>query len=69
MVNVNNELIRGETGWSTFEEIEAMAMATWLLKIVFSENRMADLGISYLLEIGCKSVWLARCRHYVINLV
>ena len=26
MRNVRNELIRGETGWSTFEEREANAM-------------------------------------------
>ena len=35
VVNVKNELIRGETGWSTFEEREAKAMASWLLRILF----------------------------------
>ena len=40
VLNVKNELIRGETGWSTFEE---NAMASRFLRIVFSENRMADL--------------------------
>ena len=44
MVNVKNELVRGET----FEEREAKAMA-----IVFSENRMGDLGRACLFEIGC----------------
>ena len=63
VVNVKNELVRGETGWSTFEEREAKAMVSWLLRIVFSENRMADLGRACLLEIGCKSGWWARCRH------
>ena len=65
VVNVKNELIRGETGWSTFEEREAKVMASWLLRIVFSENRMADLGRACLLEIWCKSGWWARCRHYM----
>ena len=36
-VNAKNELIRGETGWSTFEEREAKAMASLLLRIVFNE--------------------------------
>ena len=35
MVNVKNELIRGETGWSTFEEREAKVMSSWLLQIIF----------------------------------
>ena len=38
-------------------------MASWLLRIVFSGNRMADLGSAYLLEIRCKSGWWAWCRH------
>ena len=29
--NVRNELIRGETGWSTFEEKEAKVMMEWML--------------------------------------
>ena len=43
MVNVNYELVGGETGWSTSEERKAKALTSWLLRIVFSENRMADL--------------------------
>ena len=49
VVNVKNELIRGETVWSIFEEREAKAMVSWLLRIVFSENLMADLGRASLL--------------------
>ena len=63
MVNVKNKLIIEETGWSTFEEREANAMASWLLRIVFSVNRMADLSRACLLEIGCKAGWWSRCRH------
>ena len=55
MVNVKNELIRGETGWSIFVDREANAMASWLLLIVFIENQMSDLGRACLFEIGCKS--------------
>ena len=63
MMNVKNELIRGETGWSYFKDREAKKMASCLLRIVFSENQMSDLGRACLLEIGCKSGWWARCRH------
>ena len=58
--NVKNEFIRGETGWSSFEESEAMV--AWLLRVVFGEHRMSVLGRAYLLEIGCNSRWWARCR-------
>ena len=34
VVNVRNELIRGETRWSTFEEREAKAMVKWMLRVV-----------------------------------
>ena len=36
MGNVRNELIRGETGWSTFEEREAKAK--WMLRVVFDRE-------------------------------
>ena len=49
--NVKNELQRGETGLSSFEEGEAMAMVSWLLRVVFGEH----LGRASLLEIGCNS--------------
>ena len=63
VVNFKNELVRGETGWSTFDEREPKAMVSWLLRIVFSENQIFDLGRACLLEIRCKSGWCARCRH------
>ena len=37
-------------------------MVSRLLRVVFSENLMSDLGRTYLLEIGCNSRWWARCR-------
>ena len=42
--NVRNKLIRGETGWSTFEEREAKAMVKLLLRVVFEENLMSEIG-------------------------
>ena len=74
VLNVKNELIRllfiiiiiiirVETGCSSFEERGAKVIASWFLRIVFSENIMSDLGRACLLEIGCKSEWCARCRH------
>ena len=38
VVKIKNELIRGETGWSSFEEREQQS------RIVFCENQMYDLG-------------------------
>ena len=63
MGNVRNELIRGETGWSTFEEREAKAMVKWMLNVVFEENMVSEIGRACLNEIGCKSRWWSRCRH------
>ena len=57
--NVRNELIRGETGWSSFEQREAKAMVKWMVRVVFEENLVSEIGRVCLIEIGCKS----RCRH------
>ena len=40
--HVRNELIRGETGWNTFEEREreAKAMSDWAPRLVFEENKI-----------------------------
>ena len=48
--NVRNELIRGETGWSTFEEREAKSMVKWMLKVVFEENLVSEIGRACLTE-------------------
>ena len=63
MGNDRNELIRGETGWGTCEEREAKTVMKWMLRMVFEENLMSDIGRACLVEIGCKSRWWARCRH------
>ena len=61
--DVRNELIRGETGWSTFEEREAKAMVNWMLKVVFEENQMSEIEGACLIELGCKSRRWSRCSH------
>ena len=52
--DVRNELIRRETGWSTFEERGAKAMVKWMLKVVFEENLVFEIGRVCLIELGCK---------------
>ena len=54
VVYVKNKLIRGDSGWSSFEKRETKTMANWLRRIVFSENQMSDMDRACLLEIGCK---------------
>ena len=63
MDNVRNELIRGKTGCSTFEEREAKVMVEWMSRLVFEDNLMSEIGRACLIETGCKSRWWARCRH------
>ena len=44
MENVRNKLIRGETGWSTFEWREANIMVEWMLRVVFEDYLMSEIG-------------------------
>ena len=34
-----------------------------MLRVVFENNLMSEIGRACLIETGCKSRWLARCRH------
>ena len=43
-------------------------MVKWMLKVVLKENLVSEIGRACLIEIGCKSRWWSRCRHYVISL-
>ena len=53
-----------DTGCSSFEERKAKAIVvSWLLRVVFGEHLMSDLGRACLLEIGCNARWWAWCRH------
>ena len=60
--NVRNELVRGESGWSTFEEREAKAMMNCFVRMIFYKNIVADIGVSCLLELGGASKWWRRLQ-------
>ena len=38
-------------------------MVKWMLKVVFEENLVFEIGRACLIELGCKSRWWSRCRH------
>ena len=38
-------------------------MVEWMLRVVFEDNLMSEIGRACLIETGCKSRWGARCRH------
>ena len=40
---VGNELNKGETVSSSFEDKEAKAMVPWILRVVFEENLMFEI--------------------------
>lgn len=61
--NIRNELVRGETGWSSFEERETKAMVSCLLRLVFKNNIVSEIGRACLTEIGGNSRWWSRLRH------
>ena len=44
-------------------EREAKSMVKWMLKVVFEENLVSQIGRACLIELGCKSRWWSRCRH------
>ena len=55
--------MRGESGWSSFAEREVKCIVDWLLRIVYEENLVSDIGRACLMEVGYKSRWWARCNH------
>ena len=56
---VRNELVREEYGWRSLAEREV----DWLLRIVYEESLVSDIGRACLMEVGYKSRWWARCNH------
>ena len=60
---VRNELVRGESGWSSFAEREVKCIVDWLLRIVYEESLVSDIGRLCLMEVGYKYRWWARCNH------
>ena len=41
----------------------------WMLRVVFKENMVSEIGRACLIEIGCKSRWWSRCSHICSKLV
>ena len=37
-------------------------MVKWMLRVVFEDNLVTEIGRACLIEIGCKSRWWSRCR-------
>ena len=61
--NVWNELVRSESRWSLFAEREVKCIVDWLLRIVYEENLVSDIGRAWLMEVGYKSRWWSRYNH------
>ena len=61
--NVRNELVRIESGWSSFVEREVKCVGDWLLRIVYEESLVSDIGRVCLMEVGYKYRWWARGNH------
>ena len=38
-------------------------IADWLLRILYEESQVYDIGRAYMMEVGYKSRWWARCNH------
>ena len=55
--------MRGESGWSSFAERDVKGMVDWLLRIVYEDSMLSDIGRACLMGIGYKSIWWERCKH------
>ena len=63
-----NELVRGESGWSSFVERKVKCFVDWILRIVYEQSLVSDIGRACLMEVGYKSRWGARCNVVVYPL-
>ena len=64
---VKNELVRGETRWSSFKEREAKAKIKWFVRLLFGENVVSEIGKACLLGVGLKSRWWKRVKDLCRN--
>ena len=53
--------MRGESGWSSFVEREVKCIVDGLLRIVYEESLVSDIGRACLMEVGYKSRLWAKC--------
>ena len=60
---VRNELVRGDSGCSSFAERDVKCSVDWLLRLVYEENMGSDIGRACLMVDGYKSRWWAICNH------
>ena len=51
---VQNELVRDESGWSSFAERDVKCIVDWLPMIVYEESLVSDIGRACLMEVGYK---------------
>ena len=55
-----NKIVRGESGWSSFAEKEVKGIIVCLLRTVYEESLVSDIGRACQMEVGYKSRWWAR---------
>ena len=56
-MSVRNGCVRGESGWSSFEEREMKAKLAFVCKILRGNSVVSQVGRACLLELGRKSPW------------
>ena len=61
-LNVKNELVHKETGWSSFKERKVKANIKCLVRMAFSDGVVAEIGRACLL-VGLKSKWWRRVKY------
>ena len=54
---------RWRPNYISFAEREVKCILDWLLRIVYEESLVSDIGRACLMEVGYKSRWWARCIH------
>ena len=47
--------MRGESGWGSFAEKEVKCIVDWLLRTIYEESLVSDIGRACLMEVGYKS--------------
>ena len=62
-ISVSWNTVSKAAGWSSFAEKEVKCIVDWMLRIVYEESLVSDIGRACLMEAGYKSRWWARCNH------
>ena len=59
-------MVRGKTmyfGWEGWKTMIVSKLMYWLLRIVYEESLLSDIGRACMMEVGYKSRWWTRCNH------